>query len=542
MRPRGVTAYARAAASVQPLDGVRGWSARAAPDILPGMPSDPSSPAEPRLGLRGRIGLPLGPVLFAAMLLTPPPAELGQAGWHAAAVGVLMATWWVTEAVPIPATALLPIALFPLLDVRSIDGAAAPYANPLIFLFMGGFLLALAMQRWELHRRIALSVLRLAGTRPAGLVWGFMVATAVLSMWVSNTATAVMMLPIGFSVVQLVEANAARGGGAPARSNFAVALVLGIAYAASIGGLATLIGTPPNALVAGFLRETYGVEIGFATWMMVGLPLTVVLLPLTWVLLTRLVFPVRDPEIPGGRALIAGELRKLGPVARAEWIVMAVFALAAGSWIFRPLLDRAFPGLGLTDAGIAIAAALLLFAAPVDLGRGVFVLNWEWANRLPWEVLVLFGGGLSLADALTETGVARWIGGEMAAVGHLPTMVVVLMVVAVIIFLSELASNTATAAAFLPVVAALAVGIGENPLLLTIPAALAATCGFMLPVATPPNAIAYGTGRVTVPQMARAGWWLDLVSIVVVLAVAYFLVPVVFGIEPGVVPDWAAGR
>ena len=497
-------------------------------------PVPPDTPA--RFPLRGRIGLFLGPALFLGMLALPSPEGLGTAGWRAAAVGVLMAVWWVTEPVPLAATALLPLPLFPLLGVTGVADAAGPYANELIFLFMGGFMLALAMQRWGLHRRIALTVLRMVGTRPTSLVWGFMLATAVLSMWVSNTATAVMMLPIGLSVVQLIEGGGDEG---VPRSAFSGALMLGIAYAASLGGFATLIGTPPNALVAGYLRETYGMEIGFSRWMMVGLPMTAVLLPLTWLLLTRFVYRVGGAEVPRGRDVIAGELRSLGPVSRGELAVFVVFMATACAWIFRPLLQDLLPVGQLSDAGIAIGASLVLFALPLDLKRGVFVLDWEWARRLPWDVLLLFGGGLTLADALTETGVARWIGGSLSGLAAVPTPVLILLVAATIVFLSEVASNTATAAAFLPVAGSLALGVGENPLLFIIPAALAASCGFMLPVATPPNAIAYGTGYVTVPQMARAGVWLDLLCIVVVLGVAYTVLLWVFGIAPGVVPDWA---
>ncbi|MDP9348673.1 MAG: DASS family sodium-coupled anion symporter [Gemmatimonadota bacterium] len=499
---------------------------------------NPESPAaHAGGGRRARLGLLLGPLLFAALLLLPVPAGLSPAGWRALAAGALMAVWWVTEAIPIPATALLPLALFPLLGVADIDAAAAPYANPIIFLFMGGFLLALAMQRWNLHRRIALSIVRMLGTRPASLVGGFMLATAFLSMWVSNTATAVMMLPIGISVVELVRR---RDPGVDAEErNFAAALMLGIAYAASIGGFATLIGTPPNALLAGFMRETYGYQVGFAQWMGVGVPLMLLVLPLTWLLLVRLVFPIRAPEIPGGRELIERELRALGPLSRPEVAVAAVFTAAALLWIFSPLLEGMLPEDTLSDAGIGIAAALLLFLIPADRKAGTFVLDWEWAGRLPWDVLLLFGGGLSLADALTETGVAKWIGGSLGGLGALPTPLLILVVAATIIALSELASNTATAAAFLPVAGALALGIGESPLLLVVPAALAASCGFMLPVATPPNAIAYGTGQVTVAQMARAGAWLDLLCIVCILAVSYTAMLWAFGVQAGVVPAWA---
>jgi solute carrier family 13 (sodium-dependent dicarboxylate transporter), member 2/3/5 len=490
-------------------------------------------PAE-RFTPRQWVGLLAGPALLATMLLLPPPAGLEPAGWRTAAVGVLMATWWISEAIPIPATALLPIALFPLLGVGGVGAAAAPYANPVIFLFMGGFMIAQAMQRWGLHRRIALLVILAVGTRPIPLIGGFMIAAAFLSMWVSNTATAVMMLPIGLSVIDLV----LRGSGGPARdpadSNFAIALMLGIAYACSIGGLGTLIGTPPNALLAGFMVEAYGVEIGFGRWMLLGVPFVAVGLPLTWIVLTRVVYPVRLREIPGGREVIEREARALGRVGRGERVVGVVFLLTALAWMTRPVIEEWVPGL--SDAGIAIGAALLLFVIPVDVRRGIFALDWEWAKRLPWDVLVLFGGGLSLAAAISRTGLAGWVGASLAGIQGMPILLIIAIVVLVIVFLTELTSNTATAAAFLPLLASLAVGIGENPLILAIPAALAASCAFMMPVATPPNAIVYGSSFVTVPQMARAGIVLNLLFVVLITGLGYLLVMLVFGIPSGAIP------
>ncbi|MGH7464137.1 MAG: SLC13 family permease, partial [Longimicrobiales bacterium] len=297
---------------------------------------------------------------------------MAPAAWRTAAVGIFMACWWITEAVPIPATALTPLLLFPLLGILPVAAAAAPFANPVIFLFLGGFVIALAMERHGLHRRIALTVVRAMGVRPPMLVLGFMAATAFLSMWVSNTATTVMMLPIGLSVVRLVEPDAGAG---PMSFNFAIALMLGIAYGASIGGLATLIGTPPNALLAAFMLESYGVEIGFAQWMIVGLPLVAVSLPLTWIVLTKLAFPIRIREIPGGAAAIQAEYAKLGPISRAERSVAVIFVATALLWIARPLLDARLPGL--SDTGIAIAAALATFLVPVNLRAGEFLMNWE---------------------------------------------------------------------------------------------------------------------------------------------------------------------
>jgi solute carrier family 13 (sodium-dependent dicarboxylate transporter), member 2/3/5 len=471
-------------------------------------------------------GLLAGPVFFAVLLLLPPPAGMEAAAWRTAAVAGLMAVWWITEAIPIPATALLPLVFFPLLGIANINGAAAPYANPIIFLFMGGFMIALAMQRWELHRRIALMVILAVGTEPIRLIGGFMIAAAFLSMWVSNTATAVMMLPIGLSVVDLALVRKDGSVRPAGESNFAVALMLGIAYGCSIGGLGTLIGTPPNALLAGFMAETYGVRIGFGEWMLLGVPMVVLGLPLTWFVLTRVVYPVTLREIPGGHDVISRELQMLGRWSRGEVRVAVIFVVAATLWITQPLLAPVIPQI--SDAGIAIAAALALFLTPIDIRKGVFALDWETANKLPWAVLILFGGGLSLAAAITSSGLADWIGLALGGLAVLPTLVLLGLVVAVIIFLTELTSNTATAAAFLPVLAALAVGMGLDPLVLVVPAALAASGAFMLPVATPPNAIVYGSSFVTIPQMARAGVILNVIFTVLISVICYALVLAVF--------------
>jgi sodium-dependent dicarboxylate transporter 2/3/5 len=486
--------------------------------------------------LRHRLGRIGGPIVFLVLLFMAPPEGMTEEAWRTVAVGGLMAIWWVTEAIPIAATALIPLVLFAPLGIASMGDAASPYANPIIFLFLGGFMVALAMERWNLHRRIALSVVRVMGVQPHRLVLGFMIATAFLSMWVSNTATAVMMTPIALSVIHLVRPEGEYGHGQPVDFNFAISLMLAVAYAASIGGLGTLIGTPPNALLAGFMLESYEVEIGFAQWMLVGVPLVVVSLPVTWVVLTRFVYPIRLRELPGGRETIEVEYRKLGRISRAEKTVAVVFGMTALLWIVRPLLEEIIPGLN--DGAIAIAAALALFLLPVGGGR--MAMNWETAEELPWGVLLLFGGGLSLAAAVQGSGLAEWIGGSVGGLDW-PVLAMILFIGAVIIFLTELTSNTATAAAFLPLVASVAIGLGQNPFLLAIPAALAASCAFMMPVATPPNAIVFGSGLVTVPQMARAGVWLNILFLILITAVVYTLALWAFGIELGVVPGWATG-
>lgn len=473
------------------------------------------------MATRAHFGLVGGPLLCAAMLLTAPPDDMALLAWRTAAVGVLMAVWWVTEALPIAATALLPIVLLPVLGIADVAAATAPYANPVIFLFLGGFLIAMALERCGLHRRLALAILSMVGTRPANLILGFMTATAFLSMWVSNSATVVMMLPMATSVLALSRDRGDRSGGA-----FEVALLLGIAYAASIGGLGTLIGTPPNALLAGFMSTTYGVEIGFLQWMVLAVPIVLVALPFAWILLTRWLFPVGSEPVAGGAEILRNARRAQGPVSRAEWTVGAITVLTATAWVARPLVEPWAPAV--TDTGIAIAGGLLLFMVPLTWRPLRVALTWTDAERLPWSVLILFGGGLSLAAAIQQTGLAGWIGGGLSALGGWPVLVVILAVTTVVIFLTELTSNTATAAAFLPVVGSLAVGIGADPLLLAIPAALAASCAFMLPVATPPNAIVYGTGALTIPQMAHAGLWLNLFFIALLPLMVYYLAGLVF--------------
>ena len=512
------------------------------------------APAETgRTVLVRRIGLAAG-LVAAILIYLVMPADVPHAAKLTAATAVLMATWWMTEALPIPATALVPLVLFPVLNPEvGFDDVGASYGNNIIFLFMGGFMLALAMQRWNLHKRIALAIVDRIGASPSLLVLGFMVATGFISMWVSNTATAVMMLPIGVSVLVLVnrlrledaerkgeepgegvdpEPDAEGPAGPAVRSNFGTALMLGIAYAASIGSLATIIGTPPNALLAAHMSQEFGITLGFGRWMVVGAPIAVVFLLIAWLLLTKVLFKPEIREIPGGAELIREERRKLGRISSGEVRVLAVFVLAALSWVFIPLiwqiLDAGDPPIG--DAGIAMVVALMLFVLPAGAARGVRLLDWDAAVKLPWGVLLLFGGGLALSAQFSSSGLTAWIGEVTAGIGGLPVVLIVAIVAAGILFLTELTSNTATAATFLPVATAVAAGIGVDPMLLAIPVALAATCAFMLPVATPPNAIAYGSGYVRIPQMAKAGLWLNLIGIVLITATTMTLAVWVFSL------------
>lgn len=426
-----------------------------------------------------------------------------------------MATWWVTEAIPLAATALLPLVLFPLLGVASIDAAAAPYADPVIFLFMGAFLISAAVEQCGLHRRLALTMVRLGGTAPRALVAGFMAVAAFISLWVSNTATVAMLLPVALSLVHLVEERADFSASAaePFHRNFVVALLLGLTYAANIGGLGTPIGTPPNVLFVGYMAESFNRRIGFTQWLSFGIPLVVVGLPLAWLLLTRVFFPVGAERIAGGRDAIAAKARALGRMSRAEWTVAFVAALTALAWMTQPLLAQAIPGV--SDAWIAVTGSLLLFLIPVA-GRRKRVLGRDATGHVPWNALLLFGGGLSLANGIQQTGLAVAIGKSAAAAAAMPIAVVVLIVTTLVVFLTELTSNTALAAALLPVVTSLAVAIGADPMLLAVPTVLAASCGFMMPVSTPPNALAYGTGRISMPEMLRAGFAMNLLFIALI--------------------------
>ncbi len=480
-------------------------------------------------------GLAVGPLAALAVwaLLHGAP-DLTPGGRATAAVAVLMAVWWLTEALPLPVTALVPIVLLPLTGAADVRAATAPYASKVIYLFLGGFVLGLGLQRWGLHRRIALRTILLVGTGPRRIVAGFMVATAVLSMWVSNTATTVMMTPIGASVAGLLLRRLREEGGDEAQGRaFATCLLLGIAYAASIGGVGTLIGTPPNAVLKGFVEDTYGVEISFAGWLLVGLPLVIVFLPLAWLWLTARAFPVRLRSLPGGRQVVAEELARLGPMSRGEWTVLVVFCLAALGWVLRGRIV-AWTGLtGLTDEGIAVAAALALFVVPVEPRTRTFAMDWETARRLPWGVLLLFGGGLSLAAAIRDNGVDRFLGAGFSALEGLPAWALVAAVVLLVVFLTELTSNTAVTTTLLPVLAAAATALALAPAVLLVPAAVAASCAFMLPVATPPNAIVFGSGHVTLRQMARAGLALNLLGVVVVTLVVYGLGVRVLGMTFG---------
>ncbi len=473
--------------------------------------------AAPRFGLRPRIGLVLGPALLVIVLLSSPPEGLSRQGWNVLGLALLMATWWITEALPIAATALVPLILIPLLGLGEINQAASPYADPVIFLLLGGMMIALAVERHGLHRRIALVILGAASESPAGIVGGVMVAAAVMSMWVSNTSTVLLMFPIGVSIIQLV------GKG---RGEFGAALMLGIGYATLIGGLGTLVGTVPNALTVAFLDQSFGERPSFLDWMKLGVPLILILLPAAWFILTRVAFRVPRGAIDGWHEDIRDEKEKLGPMSRAEISIAVIFLLTAALWVTLPFLSR-IPGFLLDETGVAMLGALLTFLVPTNLRRGEFLLDWQTALRVPWGLLILFGGGLSLAAGIQRSGLATWGADRLGGLGALSLILLMLILAIVAVFASEIMSNTATAATLLPIAGALVIAVGRDAWFLAFPIAFGASCAFMMPVGTPSNAIVYGSGEFTLGKMARVGFLMNLVSIVVITVVVYVIVSVV---------------
>jgi len=488
---------------------------------------------------RWRLELALGPSVFV-LFFSFSPLDIAPSANAALASTLWIAIWWVTEAIPIPATSLLPIVLFPLTGVVDVAAATAPYADPIVFLLLGGFLLALGVERWGLHRRIALVVVGLVGVRSDRLLLGFMLATAVLSMWISNSATAMLMVPIGTAVIvslgsdgrdrrpdegELVTGVRAVPDERPA-TDFGLALMLGIAYSASIGGVATLIGSPPNAVFAGVAESRLDVQIGFLDWLVFAGPLSAVFLVVTWLLLVKLL----RPEVPrDADAVVRAQRAALGQMSRGERRVSAVFVLVALGWLLRPfVLQPLFPAI--TDTAVAIVGGVLLFVVPVDFERREFLLDWSDTARLPWGVLLLLGAGFSLANGFQESGLDAVIARGLAGVAGVPLIVLVLVLATVVVFLTEVTSNTATASVFMPIMISLGLILGVSPLPLMATVSLAASMAFMLPVATPPNAVVFGSGYVTISQMSRTGLWLNLLGIVAVVALTYAWLPIALSI------------
>ncbi len=439
------------------------------------------------------------------------------------AVAAWLVVWWMTEAVPLPVTALLPLVLFPLLGIFTMGEATAPYASPIVFLFMGGFLIALAMEKRNLHRRIALNLIRLTGTDANGIILGFMLATAFLSMWISNTATTVMMLPIAISVIDLLKESLPAEQEAGYR-RFALGLMLCIAYAANIGGTATIIGTPPNVVLVGYMQQFYGQEITFGRWLLIGIPVCTILLSSTYWLVTRVLFPHGLRSLPNSGPLIADKLRTLGAMSRAEQGVTVVFALTAFGWVFQSNLNAWLGHDYLNNTLIAMGGGILMFIVPVSVRRAEYLLDWESTTRLPWGILLLFGGGLCLAKGMETTGLVQWVGDRIADQSGIRLVWLVLLLTAFMLFMTEIMSNVALVVIFVPVVFGIADGLGVEPLYLAIPVTLASSCAFMMPISTPPNAVVFSSGYIKIGQMARAGLLLNVVSILVLVALTLTLV------------------
>ncbi|MFT5667419.1 MAG: sodium-dependent dicarboxylate transporter 2/3/5 [Vicingaceae bacterium] len=471
------------------------------------------------------IGLLLGPLCFILIHFFVHPEGLSEHGRSVLGITLWISIWWVTEAIPIEMTALLPIILFPLSGALSLKETGAAYGHKFIFLFVGGFILAIAIEKWQLHKRIALHIIKIIGTSLINIMLGFMLSTALLSMWISNTATTVMMLPIGMAVIaQLSDRNTLKKD-----TPFGKALMLSIAYSASIGGMATLIGTPPNLIFAGVIQEFYGIEISFLQWFTFGLPISVLLLFICWAYLSKVAFNLKGQKFPGGTEIITKQLADLGKMSREEKTVMVVFLLTAFAWISRSFLLKDFIP-NIDDTIIALIAAVLLFIIPSSK-KGEKLLTWHDAVQLPWGVLLLFGGGIALAIGFADSGLASWVGNQLSVLQGMSLIVMVFIIIAAVNFLTEITSNLATTAILLPILAALAVVVDVHPFLLLAAATVSASCAFMLPVATAPNALVFGSGYVNMSDMIRAGVWLNVISIVVLTLIVYFVLPAVWDFE-----------
>lgn len=480
---------------------------------------------------RKYIGIILGPALFFLMMAIPAPAGMTPEGVKVAAVALWMIAWWVSEAVPIAVTALVPLALFPLTGFSSTAEAAKGYSNHLIFLFLGGFIIALTLERWNVHKRIAWKILSLLGTSSRRMLLGFMLATGLVSMWISNTATTMMMLPIAIAVISqiplLMEGKVSPDEAKSIQKNTGKAIMLGTAYSASLGGIGTLIGTPPNAVLAGALNKMYNIELGFAEWMIVGMPIAILGIFLAWLYLQRR-FKLTNTDIPGAKEIIDQKQKELGPISRNETLVLVVFILTAFCWITRKwLIAPIFPKFN--DSAIAITSAIIMFILPVQkkdrAEKGFFLLNWESTTRLPWGIVLLFGGGFSLAGAFSSSKLSNWIGGGLEGLANYPTIVIIAAIVLLVTFLTEITSNTASTTLLMPIMGALAIAIGQPQLLIMGAAAIAASCAFMFPVATPPNAIVFSSGYLSIKDMARTGFIMNIGSVIFVTLLGMLLFP-----------------
>jgi solute carrier family 13 (sodium-dependent dicarboxylate transporter), member 2/3/5 len=471
-----------------------------------------------------RVGLFLGPLSFVLIILFYHPTGLNNAANAVLASASWIAIWWITEALPIAATALLPIILFPLSGGMGLNETTASYGHKYVFLYVGGFILAIAIEKWKLHRRIALTIIKVVGTNVTNIILGFMIATAFLSMWISNTATAVMILPVGMAIITQLKDNPKT----IENENliFGKALMLAIAYSASIGGMATLIGTPPNLVFAGVIKETYHVEITFFQWFIFGFPISIILLFLCWFYLTRFAFKFEQKEFPGGKQEIKKQLKALGNISKEEKIVFTVFVCTAFAWITRSFLIKSFIP-KIDDTIIAVFFAVILFILPAN-GKKEKIIKWEDAVKLPWGIVLLFGGGMALALGFESSGLAIWIGERMVSLGFVPLLFLLLILISAVNFLTEITSNLATTAMLLPVLVSLASAVGVHPYLLLVGATMAASCAFMLPVATPPNAVVFGSGYLKIGDMVSKGFWMNIISIIILTIFIYFLLPILW--------------
>ncbi len=470
------------------------------------------------------IGLLLGPILF--FLIFALPFELiSETGDKVIAVAVWMLTWWITEAVSISVTALLPLLLFPLLKILPIAEVGANYGSPIVFLFFGGFVMALALEKVNLHKRIALNIIRLTGTTPNKVVLGFMIATAVLSMWISNTASTVVMLPIALSVINLLIND--EDGFTKNDQNFALSVMLGIAFSANAGGIATVIGTPPNSVLIGLLENEYNIQISFLKWMTLGLPFSIVMIAIIYLVLVKWMFPNKDLKFNASKEVIQVELKKLGPISGKEKMVLAIFGVTVFLWIFRTLINTVFPNLGLSDTMISIFAAISLFAIPYNIKKGDFIIHWKDTSKLAWGILILFGGGLALAKGMSVSGIVDLVADAIAS-SEISILLTASLLILLMLFMTELMSNVALVAVLAPVVAGIAIGLEIPILYLLIPVTMASSCAFMLPMATPPNAIVFASGYIKVHEMARVGIILNLISVALLVVLFQFVIPILF--------------
>lgn len=474
--------------------------------------------------LGNKIGLLLGP-LFFFIILNLPTVFISENADTVIAVALWMIIWWITEAVSISVTALLPLLLFPILKIMPMGDVGANYGSPIVFLFFGGFVMALALEKVNLHKRIALSIIKITGTTPNKVVLGFMIATAVLSMWISNTASTVVMLPIAMSVIQLLINDA--DGLTKQDRNFALSVMLGIAFSANAGGIATVIGTPPNSVLIGLLENEYNIEISFLKWMVIGLPFSIIMIALCYLVLIKLMFPNGQLKFNVSKEIITQELKKLGPTSGKEKMVLVIFGITVFLWIFRTVLNSIIPELGLSDTMISIFAAIALFAIPFNLKKGDFILEWKDTQKLAWGILILFGGGLALAQGMSVTGIVDLVAGVIAE-SNISILLTATLLIFLMLFMTELMSNVALVAVLAPVVAGIAIGLGLPIVYLLIPVTMASSCAFMLPMATPPNAIVFASGYIKVHEMARAGIILNLIAVVLLILMFQFVIPLLF--------------